>query len=81
MAILGAIIFYAGILNTAWVIIIYLITQSATLGAKISKKVGTSNKNTDSYIEQGRSFSNDMLVKIIYRAVITVIGYLMMTFL
>ena len=81
MAIFGAIIFYMGLINTAWVLIIYIITGSATLGAKISKKVGTSNDKTDSYIDQGKSFSNDMLVKIIYRSVITLIGYLMMTFL
>ncbi len=80
LSIIGTLLFMIGLANMAWVLIIYLISVSALFGTKLSKKVGTANDKTDGYIQQGKSFSNDLLVKLIYRGVITGIGYLMMTF-
>lgn len=63
-----------GFANAALVLVLYLISLSALMGTKLSKKVGTANQKTDQYIEQGKSFSNDLLVKLIWRIAIGLIG-------
>lgn len=80
MGIIGLILMIIGFANAAWVGILYLISMSALLGTKISKKVGTANENTDGYIEQGKSFSNGLLKKLIWRLAIGCIGWAMYYF-
>jgi hypothetical protein len=57
--------------------ILYVISLSAIAGTKISKKVGTANEKTDEYVEQGKSMSNNLLKRIIWRLAIGCIGWLM----
>lgn len=66
-----------GFANAAWVAILYILSISAVAGTKISKKVGTANEKTDEYLEQGKSISNNLLKKLIWRLAIGCIGWLM----
>jgi hypothetical protein len=60
--------------------VLYLLSLSAVLGTKISKKVGTANEKTDEYLEQGKSMSNDFLMKLIWRLAIGFVGWIMYYF-
>ena len=66
-----------GFANAVLVAILYIISLSAVAGTKISKKVGTANENTDQYLEQGKSVSNALLKKLIWRLAIGCIGWLL----
>lgn len=66
-----------GFINAAWVGILYIISLSAFAGTKLSKKVGTANEKTDEYLEQGKSISNGLLKKLIWRLAIAFTGWLM----
>ncbi|MFN8281990.1 MAG: hypothetical protein U0U67_02185 [Chitinophagales bacterium] len=80
IGIIGMIMMVLGLANAAWVGIWFLIALSARAGTNLSKKLGTANERTDEYAEQGRSFSNDLLVKLISRLAIALIGFLMYHF-
>lgn len=67
-----------GFANAAWIAILYIISLSAVTGTKISKKVGTANEKTDEYLEQGKSITNNLLKKLIWRFAIGCIGWLML---
>lgn len=54
LSIIGMILMLIGFANAAWVAILYVLSLSAVAGTKISKKVGTSNDNTDEYLERGK---------------------------
>jgi hypothetical protein len=77
---IGFFLFIIAGINAAWVGLFALLSWSGQVGAKISKKVGTANDNTDQYIEQGKSFSKELLTKLSWRLALTLIGYLMYTF-
>jgi len=77
LSIIGMILMFFGFANAAWVAILYIISLSALAGTKISKKVGTANEKTDEYLEQGKSMSNSLLKKLIWRFAIGCIGWLM----
>ena len=77
MGIIGMILMLIGFANAAWVGILYLLSLSAVLGTKLSKKAGTANERTDEYLEQGKSISNDLLVKLIWRLAIGCVGWLL----
>lgn len=77
LGIIGMILMIFGFANAAWVAILYIISLSAVAGTKISKKVGTANENTDQYLEQGKSVSNALLKKLIWRLAIGCIGWLL----
>lgn len=66
-----------GFANAAWVAILYIISLSAVAGTKISKKVGTANEKTDEYLEQGKSITNNLLKKLIWRLAVGFIGWIM----
>jgi hypothetical protein len=80
IGIIGMIMMVLGLANAAWVGIWFLIVMSARVGTNLSKKLGTANERTDEYAEQGKLFSNDLLVKLISRLAIALIGYLMYHF-
>jgi len=69
-----------GFANAAFVLLLYVISLSALAGTKLSKKVGTANEKTDHYIEQGKSYSNDLFVKLIWRIGIGLVGLLLYYF-
>lgn len=77
LGIIGMILMIFGFANAVWVAILYIISLSAVAGTKISKKVGTANENTDQYLEQGKSASNALLKKLIWRLAIGCIGWLL----
>jgi hypothetical protein len=77
LSIIGMILMFLGFANAAWVVILYVLSLSAVAGTKISKKVGTANENTEKYLEQGKSISNGLLKKIIWRLAIGCLGWLM----
>jgi hypothetical protein len=77
LSIIGTILMIFGFASAAWVGFLYIISLSAVAGTKISKKVGTSNDKTDEYLEQGKSMSNNLLKKLIWRLAIGGIGWLM----
>ncbi|HLA55487.1 MAG TPA: hypothetical protein VK623_05280 [Flavobacterium sp.] len=77
IGIIGFILMLIGFANAAWVLILYILSMSALFGTHLSKKVGTANERTDGYIEQGKSVSNDLLVKLIWRLAIGIIGLVM----
>ncbi|WP_395045630.1 hypothetical protein [Flavobacterium sp.] len=77
LSIIGMILMFIGFANAAWVAILYILSLSAIAGTKISKKVGTANDKTDGYLEQGKSMSNDLLKKLVWRLAIGCIGWLM----
>lgn len=77
LGIIGMILMFFGFANAVWVAILYIISLSAVAGTKISKKVGTANENTDQYLEQGKSVSNALLKKLIWRLAIGCIGWLL----
>ena len=66
-----------GFINAAWVGILYIISLSTVAGTKLSKKVGTANEKTDEYLEQGKSITNNLLKKLIWRLAVGFIGWLM----
>lgn len=77
LSIIGMILMIFGFANAAWVAILYIISLSAVAGTKISKKVGTANEKTDEYLEQGKSITNNLLKKLIWRLAVGFIGWLM----
>ena len=77
LSIIGTILMIFGFASAAWVGFLYIISLSAVAGTKISKKVGTANDKTDEYLEQGKSMSNNLLKKLIWRLAIGGIGWLM----
>ncbi|WP_291139031.1 hypothetical protein [Flavobacterium sp. UBA7663] len=77
LSIIGMIIMVLGFINGAWIGILYIISLSAVAGTKLSKKVGTANEKTDEYLEQGKSMSNTLLKKLIWRLAVGCTGWLM----
>lgn len=77
LSIIGMVLMFLGFANAAWVAVLYVLSLSAVAGTKISKKVGTANENTDEYLAQGKSISNGLLKKMIWRLAIGCLGWLM----
>jgi hypothetical protein len=77
LSIIGMILMFIGFASAALVAVLYVLSLSAVAGTKISKKVGTANDKTDEYLEQGKSISNGLLKKLIWRLAIACIGWLM----
>lgn len=77
LSIIGMILMLLGFANAAWVAVLYILSLGAVAGTKISKKVGTANEKTDEYLEKGKSISNNLLKKLIWRLAIGCIGWLM----
>lgn len=77
LSIIGMILMFIGFASAALVAVLYVLSLSAIAGTTISKKVGTANDKTDEYLEQGKSISNGLLKKLIWRLVIACIGWLM----
>ena len=69
----------AGI-NAAWSLFLYIMFVAGVGGAKLSKKVGTDNKNTDANIEVGKNESKKYLRSFIIRSAIALIAYLVYIF-
>jgi len=80
MAIIGFILMLIGFANAAWILLLYILSLSAGFGARMSKKTRFAHEKTDEYIEQGKSFSNDLLAKLIWRLVIGSVGLLLYYF-
>ena len=74
---IGIILMVIGGLNFAWFLLWALMAWSGSMGAKMSKKVGTDNENTDKAIAIGENFAKDALRKVITSLVIFGIGALM----
>lgn len=77
LSIIGMILMFIGFASAALVAVLYVVSLSAVAGTKISKKVGTANDKTDEYLEQGKSISNGLLKKLIWRLAIGCLGWLM----
>lgn len=77
LSIIGMILMLIGFANAAWVAILYVLSLSAVAGTKISKKVGTSNDNTDKYLERGKLYSHQLLKKLIWRLAIGCLGWIL----
>ena len=77
---IGFFVMLIGGLNTLWRLLWFIMAQSSITGAKISKKVGTDNENTDKNIELGKSFSKQLINDLVPRVVVTAIGLLMYIF-
>lgn len=77
LSIIGIILMLIGFASVALVAVLYVVSLSAVAGIKISKKVGTANDKTDAYLEQGKSISNGLLKKLIWRLAIGCLGWLM----
>lgn len=77
LSIIGMILMFIGFASAALVAVLYVVSLSAVAGTKISKKVGTANDKTDEYLEQGKSISNGLLKKLIWRLAIACLGWLM----
>jgi len=77
MGIIGMILMIFGFANAALVALMYVLSLSARFGTKMSKKLGTATDKTDGYLEQGKSISNDLLVKLAWRLAIGTIGWIM----
>lgn len=74
---IGFFVLLIGGINTLWRLLWLIMAQSSMAGAKISKKVGTNNENTDKNIEVGESFSKQILSDLVPRVAVTIIGLLM----
>lgn len=77
LSIIGMILMFIGFASAALVAALYVLSLSAIAGTTISKKVGTANDKTDEYLEQGKSISNGLFKKLIWRLAIACIGWLM----
>jgi len=77
LGIIGMILMYGGFASAVWAAILYVISLSAVAGTKISKKVGTANDNTDEHLENGKSISNGLLKRLLWRLAIGCAGWLM----
>lgn len=80
VSLIGFFIMLIGGLNFLWILLWYVLSLSGQAGAKISKKVGTDNENTDQYIEENKSFNKDLIQKLAVRGIVTFIGALMYFF-
>ena len=74
MGVVGFILMLLGGLNMAWFLLWALLAWSGTVGAKLSKKVGTDNENTDNAIAIGQDFKKKALNKFITSAVLAGVG-------
>lgn len=77
LSIIGMILMFLGFANAAWVAVLYVLSLSAVAGTKLSKKVGTANDKTDEYLETGKSISNKLLKKLVWRLAAGFLGWLM----
>ncbi len=77
LSIIGIILMFIGFASATLVAVLYVVSLSAVAGTKISKKAGTANDKTDEYLEQGKSISNGLLKKLIWRLAIGCLGWLM----
>ncbi len=74
---LGAVLMIMGGINIAWFLLWSLMTWSGTLGAKISKKIGTDNDQTDATIAIGQDFKKKLLSKVIISSILAAVGAIM----
>ena len=74
IGIVGLILMLLGGVNIVWFLLWALIGWSGTLGAKLSKKVGTDNEHTDDAIAIGKDFGKKALSKGITSAVLMGVG-------
>lgn len=80
MEIVGLILMVIGFINAIWVLVIYALSLSSLFGAKLSKRFGTSNENTDDYIGIGKSFNTSLLIKFTIRVLVGVAGWIIYYF-
>ena len=71
---IGIILMVTGGINFIWFLIWASLIWSGTAGAKLSKKIGTSNENTDKAIEMGKDFGKQALNKVLISVVLCGIG-------
>ena len=67
----------AGGVRLAWVLLFYVLNVSGRAGAKISKKVGTDNDETDQHIETSKKFDKELIEKILWRGGVIVLGLIL----
>ena len=77
MEIIGMILMFIGFANAAWVLLLYVFSLSALFGTKLSTKLGTANDDTPKYLEQGKSISNGLFLKFIWRLAIGLTGLIL----
>ena len=75
--IIGVILMVVGGINLVWFLLWALLAWSGTLGAKISKKVGTDNEHTDAAIKTGENFGKTAIKKFVTSAILLSIGAIM----
>ncbi|MGD1951367.1 MAG: hypothetical protein ACFB14_17220 [Leptolyngbyaceae cyanobacterium] len=74
IALIGTAFLLMGAVNMAWFLLWFLLAWSSTLGAKVSKKVGTDNENTDSNIQLGEAFKREALQKFAISTGLLIVG-------
>ena len=77
IAVIGAAFLLMGAVNMVWFLLWFLLAWSSTLGAKVSKKVGTDNENTDSNIQLGEAFKKEALKKFAISTALLIVGSLL----
>ncbi len=74
---LGAILMILGGINIVWFLLWSLMAWSGTFGAKLSKKIGTDNGQTDAAIAIGQDFKKKLLSKVIISSILAAVGAIM----
>ena len=74
LALIGTAFLLIGAVNMAWFLLWFLLAWSSTLGAKVSKKVGTDNDNTDNNIQLGEAFKKEALQKFAISTALLIVG-------
>lgn len=80
MEIIGFLLMLFGGLNMAWFLLWFLMGWSSTVGAKLSKKVGTDNDHTDEYIQLGENFKKEAFRKFTISTTMLIVGSLLTHF-
>ncbi|MEZ4437228.1 MAG: hypothetical protein R3F65_32950 [bacterium] len=73
----GYLLMILGTVNAVWFALWALIAWSGSVGAKMSKKVGTDNQHTDAAIEVSRDLGRQAIEKLTISAVLFGVGALL----
>lgn len=61
LSIIDMILMFLGFANTAWIGILYVLSQSLVGETRVSKKVGTTNEKINERLEKRKLISNKLL--------------------
>lgn len=80
LSLIGLVLLIGGLTAGGFTLLWFLLSLSGTVGAKLSKKFGTDNEDTDKHIQQGENLSKSTFKKLLIELLVAGIGFLIWWF-